>query len=80
MTAAARSLVAIVKDAPRPKLADRGRLMGIEELQELLPPHRGQKRTRWWFNHAFMPEKAVKVGRTSCWWECDVVAWLDGER
>lgn len=72
-----RSLVSIVKNAPRRTLAERGRLLGIEELQGILPPYQGKPRTRWWFNHSFLPEKRVKIGRDSAWWEADVLEELD---
>lgn len=72
-----RSLVSIVKGAPRRTLAERGRLLGIEELQQLLPPYQGKPRTRWWFTHSFLPAKRVKIGRDSGWWEADVLEELD---
>lgn len=72
-----RPVMQLVKQAPRKSLAERGRLMGIEELQQLLPPYQGKPRTRWWLNHSFLPEKRVKIGRDSGWWECDVLEYLD---
>lgn len=73
-----RSVVAIVKDAPRPKLADRGRLIGAEEVRNMLPTRAsGKKVSRWWVNHTFLPAKRVKVGRMNAWWESDILAALD---
>lgn len=74
---ASRAIVSLVKDAPRPRLVDRGRLLSIEALQEILPYRKGKPRTRWWFNHDFLPEKRVRIGRDSAWWECDVLEYLD---
>jgi hypothetical protein len=78
MNPATNRVLSMVKDAPRPRLADRGRLLGIDELQKILPPYKGEPRTRWWFNHSFLPEKRVRIGRDSAWWEMDVLAYLDG--
>lgn len=72
-----RPLVSIVKDAPRPRLADRGRLVGIDELQTILPPYKGKPRSRWWFGHSFLPAKRIKIGRDSAWWENDVLEAID---
>lgn len=71
------AVMELVRRAPKKTLAERGRLLGIEELQQLLPKHRGEVRSRWWFNHSFLPEKRVKVGRDSSWWESDVLEYLD---
>lgn len=75
--AAENQVLALVKKAPRPTLAARGRLLGIDELQTILPPYKGKPRTRWFFNHSFLPEKRVRIGRDSAWWESDVIDYLD---
>lgn len=71
------AVMELVRRAPKKTLAERGRLLGIAELQELLPAYQGKPRTRWWFNHSFMPEKRVRIGRDSGWWESDVLEYLD---
>lgn len=75
---ATNRILSMVKDAaPRPTLAARGRLLSIEQLQQILPPKNGKPRTRWWFNHSFLRDKRVRMGRDSAWWESDVLEYLD---
>lgn len=66
-------LLAIVRNAPRPMLAQRGQLLSVDDIVELF---HGMK-TRHWVNHSFLPSKKVKVGRSNAWWECDVIAAID---
>jgi hypothetical protein len=72
-----RPLMELVKDAPRPTLAAGNRLVGVEEIQELLPPWKGRPRTRWWVNHCFLPGKKVKVGRANGWRERDILEAIE---
>lgn len=77
----AGSLLSIASDAarsapPRP-IAERGRFLYVEDIQELLAGTTGRRPTRWWVNHSFAPEFVVKVGRANGWWESDALRWLD---
>jgi hypothetical protein len=74
-------LVALVKDAPRPKPNERGRMLDVEAIRELLPRRAdGTKVTRWYVNHSFFPAGKHKMGRTSWWWELEVYEHLETQR
>lgn len=72
-------ILALVKDAPRPKLQDRGRLLYADDVMALLSTQ-GRTVSRWWVNHSFAPELAFKVGRANAWWEVDALRWLDSQQ
>lgn len=66
-------LLAIVKDAQRPTLQQRGRLLFANDIADLF---QGRK-SRWWVNNRFLQEKKLKVGRDNAWWEADVLRAID---
>lgn len=72
-TAPKGELLAIVRNAPRPTLTQRGQLLFAADIMELLQ-HRV---SRWWINNSFLQEKKVKIGRLNAWWEVDVLAAID---
>jgi hypothetical protein len=72
---AGSSLLAIVKDAPRPEPVKRGQLWFAEDIMALIPGV-----SRWWVNHDFAPDLAIKVGRKNAWWEHEALAWIDSQR
>jgi hypothetical protein len=60
------------KPPPRP-LAERGRMMYVPDVHELLKG----KRSAWWVRTQFAQDKKQYLGRTPYWWEADVLAALD---
>lgn len=80
-TERAMRLAAPERKNPVP-LADRGRMLFVEDVLKLLPRKAGTDRPvkgRWWVLNRFAPDKKHKLGRDPYWWECDVRAFLDGD-
>lgn len=62
-------------DAPSKPLAERGRMLFVADVVELLK----HRKSAWWVRNKFAPEHKHKLGRDPYWWESDVTAWLDSE-
>ena len=63
-------------DVPTPP-AERGRLMYTEDVRVEI--FRGKK-SHWWVTHNVAPEKKIRLGRDTAWWERDVYEWLDEQQ
>lgn len=68
--------------APRPRLlpkspplAERGRMMFVPDIVELLH----HKKSAWWVRNRFAPEFKRKLGRDPFWWESEATQWLDAQ-
>lgn len=59
---------------------NKGRLLFVEDVQELLPKRNGKPVSRWVCNNSIAPEYAMKIGRAKAWWEADLYRWLDEQR
>jgi hypothetical protein len=38
------------------------------------------KKSHWWVTHHVAPEKKIRLGRDTAWWERDVYEWLDEQQ
>lgn len=76
-----RRIQLVEKKAPRP-LAERGKIMYAEDVQELLGkgPSGKPRRSRTWILTNVAPNDRHKEGKAVYWWECDVLAWMDAQR
>lgn len=75
-----RAAIALVPgDQPRSPvpLPPKGRLLGVEDIQELLPKRGGKPVSRWWVTHHFAPHLKHKTGRDVWWWELEVFEFLE---
>lgn len=61
--------------APSVPLADRGRMLFVPDVIELLQGKKGV----WWVRNRFAPEYKHKLGRDPYWWEREALAWLDAQ-
>lgn len=65
--------------APHPPLAERGRMLSVDDVLQLLPRKATGEPTksRYWVLTAFLPERKHHLGRTPWWWENEVRDYLD---
>jgi hypothetical protein len=76
-----RRMHLVEKKPPRP-LAERGRIMYAEDIQQLYGnrPDGKPRKSRNWIHEHFAPDDRHKDGRTIYWWETDALAWFDSQR
>lgn len=70
-----------VAPPPVKPLAERGRMLFIRDVLELLPkkPDGTPVKGEWWVRNRFAPEFKRRLGRDPFWWEDDALAWLNRE-
>lgn len=88
MMAAPRERLKLVEKKPQRPLAERGKVLFVEDIQALYGRHPidhptapGQwRKSRKWVFGNFAPDVRHKDGRDVWWWETDALAWMDTQR
>jgi hypothetical protein len=74
------ALLSLVESAGPITPPKKGRLLGVNDIQAILPARPdGTPVTRWWVNHCFCRDQVIKIGRQNMWYEDDAWAWINAQ-